>query len=186
MQSRRSIPLLETLAVVALLFLMFVSGRPAFAQSNHSYTEDQTKLQGHMREIEELRERIHHLVAEKKHADEKSEVKMLVDQIAEAYKRLKKVNHDHEALWLHIRFKHPEQASSLEKKYTRFKLKSLEDMEAEVGIDGRLDRIKAKVLATFPAPQHVEVQQVETKVHPFYRKPASVEDDSPENITLSK
>ncbi|MEK7356566.1 MAG: hypothetical protein AAB250_08960, partial [Bdellovibrionota bacterium] len=117
---------------------------------------------------------------------EKDAVKRLVDQIAENYKKLKKASKDHEALWLHIRFKHPEQAQTLDKRYTRFKLKSLEDMEAEVGIDGRLDRVKSRVMATFPAPELVEEKKDDSKVHPFFRRPASVDDDAIEEIKLSK
>ncbi|MES2964583.1 MAG: hypothetical protein V4760_11885 [Bdellovibrionota bacterium] len=185
MRSPKSIRLNEALVVFALLFSL-INASPAFAESNHTYNEDLSKLQGFDREIDDLQKGIHHMVAEKKHTDEKTAVKQLVDQIAESYKRLQKVSNDRERLWLHIRFKHPEQATALEKRYTRFKLKTLEDMEAEVGIDGRLDRIKARVMATFPAPEAVEEKKDDTKVHPFYRKPASVDDDAPEEIKLVK
>jgi hypothetical protein len=182
MRSRKSIRCNEALAVFALLLGLLIAV-PSFA---NPWNDDQAKLQGYDREVDELQERIHHLVAQKKHSDEKNVIKDLVDQIAESYKRLQKVTGDREKLWLHIRFKHPEQATSIEKRYTRFKLKSLEDMEAEVGIDGRLDRIKARVMATFPAPEAVKEQKDDTKVHPFYRTPASVDEDAPEEIKLVK
>lgn len=185
MRSRRPIRLHEALAVFALTASFLISSL-AHAESPHTYGEDQSKLQGYTREIDDLEKQIHHLIAEKRKADEKEEIKRLVDQIAESYKRLQKASRDREALWLHIRFKHPEQASSLEKRYTRFKLKSLQEMEAEVGIDGRLDRIKSRVMATFPAPEAIEEKKDETKVHPFYRKPASVDEDAPEEIKLVK
>lgn len=187
MRFRRPIHLCNrTVEALVVFALALVCSSPAFGESTHTYQDDQARLQGHGREIDELQERIHHLIAEKKRADEKAEIKHLTDEIAENYKKLQKASHDREALWMHIRFKHPEQATSLEKRYTRFKLKSLEDMEAEVGIDGRLDRIKTRVMATFPAPELVKEEKNDTNVHPFYRKPASVDEDAPEEIKLVK
>ena len=183
MRSLKSIRILKAFAAIAFASSISI---PALAESTHTYTDDKTKLESYAREINELQERIEKLIEEKHHADEKEEVKKLVDEIAENYRKLQKVSHDHEAMWLHIRFKHPEQAQSLEKQYTRFKIKKLEDMEAETGIDGRLDRIKARVMATFPAPEQVKEKKDDSKISPYFRKPASVDEDAPEQIKLSK
>ena len=53
---------------------------------------------------------------------------------------------------LHVRFKHPDRNDTVERQYARYRLKSLQEMEKETGLDGRLSRIKARVMATFPLP----------------------------------
>jgi hypothetical protein len=44
----------------------------------------------------------------------------------------------------HVRFEHPEEGDKTERKYRRYKLKSVEELEAEAGSGGQLDRTKKK------------------------------------------
>ena len=152
-----------------------------------SFTDDRTKFNAQAREMLNLEAEIHGLIEEKHHTDDHGKLKEIIDNIADRYRELSKLAEEHDKLSVHIRFKYPEQADKIEGlRYSRSKLQTLEQMESEVGIDGRLDRVKAKVLATFPAPEIEKPAPPEPKIHPFFRKPASVDEDAPEEIKLVK
>jgi hypothetical protein len=139
-------------------------------------------------EVDALEGEIKHMIHERRESHVESEVRELTVSIAEKYKALKESSDKLEEETTHIRFKHPEQADQLDRKYTRHHLKSLDDLASEVGIDGRLDRIKRKVAATFPTPEQKRAETEPPKINPFFRKPASLEEDSeaPEKIVLKK
>ena len=138
-------------------------------------------------EVDALESEIKHMIHEKHESHVESQVREITVSIAEKYKTLKEAADKLEEETTHIRFKHPEQADKLDRKYTR-RAKSLDDLESEVGIDGRLDRIKRKVAATFPTPELKRQMTEAPKINPFFlRTPASLEDDDTQKkIVLKK
>lgn len=146
------------------------------------------KMTALQRETEELEEQIKKLVAEKREADDETQVRNMTNEIAQKYKTLTETGKKFEDEANLIRFKFPEQADKLERKYIRFTSKSLKQIEGEVGIDAKLDKIHEQVLATFPVPEIEAAKKAPPKISPiFLRKPASVDDeDVPEKIVLTK
>jgi hypothetical protein len=53
-------------------------------------------------------------------------------------------------------------------------IKTVHDMETEIGMDGRLDRLKAHVLQIFPLSERSLSAEFRPKVSPLLRRPASV------------
>lgn len=171
------------LPLFALAFVMLVSS------SAHAgpWPEHLAKISKLKTEVDALESEIKHMIHEKRESHIESEVREITVSIAEKYKTLKESADKLDEETAHIRFKHPEQADKLDRKYTR-RAKTLDDLESEVGIDGRLDRIKRKVAATFPTPEQKREATEAPKINPFFvRLPASIEDDdSQEKITLKK
>lgn len=133
-------------------------------------------------------EEIKKLIEHKQHTDNPEELREIVNQIASKHKELEEVSRDYEKERLHVRFQHPDRAETGERKYERFTLKSVKEIENEMGMDGRLDRIKSRVLSTFPVPEVPKKQAAEApKIQPF-RKPAShaSDEEAPERIRLVK
>jgi DNA-binding MarR family transcriptional regulator len=174
---------LSLLNLASALLAVLIS-MPAFAGN---WGEHETKLALLRQRVKDAETETMHLIEEKRNTHDQAAVKQIIEQIGISHEAFTKAAKQLEAEELHVRFKHPEHAEKADVKYTRRHTKSLDDMEAEVGLDGRLDKIKAQVLSTFPVPKLLEASHVDAKLLPMLRKPASVEDeDAPEKITLVK
>lgn len=152
------------------------------------FTAHLTKISALKKETEELEEQIKKLIEEKRETQDEAAVRSMTQEISEKYRALETASDKLEAETVEVRFHYPEEAEKLDRKYVRFKKKSLKELEGEAGIDGRLDRIRQHVLATFPVPELEKAKEEAPKINPiFLRKPASVEDDDvPEKIVLKK
>lgn len=175
--------------IFALTILMSLALAPAVARAG-AWPEHVAKLSKLKGEVDALESEVKHMIHEKRESHVESEVRELTLSIAKQYKKLQEVSKELEDETAHIRFKHPEQAETLERKYSRFKLKSLDDLASESGIDGRLDRIKRKVAQTFPNAEQVRQAVNPPRISPLLRMPASVDADTEdadlERITLKK
>lgn len=183
MQSRKQI----LSGVRAILFIALLGF--AFVAHAGPWPEHLAKIQKLKSEIDALEGEIKHMIHEKRGSHVESSVREITEEIAAKYKTLKEASDKLEEETTHIRFKHPEQADQLDRKYARHHLKSIDDLESEVGIDGRLDRIKRRVAETFPTPQQKRAEVEGPRINPFFvRKPASLEeeDEAPEKIVLKK
>lgn len=159
------------------LLLIFLSGPVAHAGNWNEHVAHlnalSSKLSNGEHEIKEL--------LEHKHAtDDPEQVREIVREIADKHKELEEVSRDYEKERLHVRFQHPERADTEERKYERYKLKTLAEMENEIGMDGRLDRVKARVLATFPIPQPEKPKTPEGLKEDSHRHPASTNEEDEE------
>ncbi|MES2854513.1 MAG: hypothetical protein V4692_01565 [Bdellovibrionota bacterium] len=169
--------------------LLVISFACASVSSAGTWQEHEAKLSGLRQKVKDTEAETKHLIEAKNHAHDQSEVKALVEQIGVSHQAFIKAATQLDTEELHVRFKHPEHAEKADVKYARRHTKSLDEMEGEIGIDGRLDRLKARVLATFPISKKNEAVHSEPKIHPAFRKPASVvqsDDDKPESIKLVK
>jgi hypothetical protein len=79
----------------------------------------------------------------------------LLDEIKKKDEELKRLYENFRAEKEHVIYEHPEQGDDTERKYKHVKLKSLEEMEGESGVDGQLNRLKAKVERTYATPNPV-------------------------------
>ena len=175
----------QLVCLAAFAVVTFVSASSAIAGP---WVEHVTKIPQLKREADDLEAQLKQLIKEKRATEEERAVSTQTAEIAQKYKQLKEVGERLEAETTHVRFKHPEQAEKLDRQYVRYKTKSLGDLEGEVGIDGKLDRIHAQVNETFPQPIVNGGKPVEPKINPFFmRKPASLEEANvPEKIILKK
>lgn len=196
MRSRRDIKASALFAIIVIagavtLMPLRVSageGEAATSPNGSGFTGHMVKISTLKHETEDLEAATKHLIEEKREAEGDAQVRTLTLEIAEKYKSLKEAGEKLESETTLVRFHFPEQAATLDRKYVRFKTKSLNDLESEAGIDGRLDRIHRHVIATFPIAELEKAKVEAPKINAFFiRKPASLDDDnSPEKIVLSK
>jgi hypothetical protein len=174
----------RALAVAAALFCALSWGLAA--EAGNSWHEHVQKLQQLRGQINNFEHEIHGLIAAKKKTEDPAQIKEITNEMAKQYAELVKISQEYEEIRLHLRFKHPDRDLASERNYSRHQLKSLKDMESEFGLDGRLDRLKSRILVTFPHPVTEKPKNEITLPHTEVRKPASVEDDEekPERIIL--
>ena len=175
--STRAVPFSRIFAAGLIFFASAIaSARP--------WAEHTGRLSMMSKQIESKEHEIQSLIQTKRETRDAKKVAELIRQIADQHKAMLKLHKDYEEERQHVRFEHPERNDTLERVYVRHQVRSIEDMESELGLDGRLDRLKARVLAVFPIPDHKEEPKFKrTEV----RKPASVDDeDAPEKIHLVK
>lgn len=177
MRSRRW----KTLKYVAATLFVFVFVSRAEAGT---WAEHAGRLGALQKQMETYESEIKDLIDHKRHANDQKVVKEIVRQIGERHKTLVETAKTYEDMRQHIRFQHPDKNAANDRQYVRYNVKSIEQLENEIGLDGRLDRIKARVLATFPVPEHEQEKKAEAKS----RKPASEDqdEDTPDKVMLRK
>lgn len=130
-------------AVIAVFVLTFFS---TFAWAR-GWGQHEVNLKAYAGKIRGVEEEIQGLIQQKnqnRNPDVREELlKEIVKKNQERLKLYKEYKKEQE----HIRFEHPAKGDKSERKYRRVKLKSLDDLEDELGVDGQLSRIKQKVLS---------------------------------------
>lgn len=163
-------------------FVVLLLSASAFARP---WNDHLTRLALLSKQIETKEEEIHKLISAKSQSHDHRQVAELIRTIADAHKDLVEVSREYEEERRHVRFEHPERNAKLERVYSRHQVKSLREMEVEFGLDGRLDRLKARVLATFPLP--AQAPKAEETKRIYKRTPASASDEElPERIYLKR
>jgi hypothetical protein len=168
-----------SVAVIAIFMIATIaSARPWAEHSSHLAMLN--KL------METNENEIKALIDHKRHTTDSKHISELIKQIDEHHKALVKAAKDYEEERQHVRFQHPEKNDQLDRTYVRHDVKSVEDIENELGLDARLDRVKARALMMFPLPQ--KEKKVAMPVTIYSRKPASdiSDEDRPEKIHLVK
>lgn len=157
---------------------------PAYARP---WNEHQNHLNAAVRQMQMAEADIHHLIEEKRHTQDQAKIAQIMREIAERHRALEKTSKDYEEERMHVRFEHPERADQLEHQYVRHEMRSLEEMEDDVGIDGRLDRVRALVLMTFPIPEKKMTQEEKNfRTRLPASKPETPSEDTPDKVILAK
>lgn len=77
------------------------------------------------------------------------EIKVVVDQMVLDYKDMRKLKEEYEKKLIIFKYRFPEKSLKQERKYGTLEVKSLEQMEQELGIDGRLNRNTKKIRSQY-------------------------------------
>jgi hypothetical protein len=81
------------------------------------------------------------LLEEKNHLPESSpKIKEIIDEVAKEHKELRATVENLEKEKTILRYRYPERSADPKRKYEKVEVKSIQDMEANMGIDGRLQR----------------------------------------------
>lgn len=143
-----------------------------------NWPEHAAHLSALSKQIEHAEHEIHELIEHKNRLQDPVAIQDALKSLMEKHKELEQLSKEYEEERLHVRFKHPDRNDTVERQYMRYKLKALNEMEKEAGLDGRLSRIKARVMATFPLPSTSGADDTVGEAHG--RGPASDADDGPE------
>ncbi len=118
----------------------------AFAGDWRAHQASLGSKQGKMKAAEA---EIEDLIHQKKGAEDPDEVTRLTGALAERHEGLARAAQEYREERLHVRFKHPERGDESERKYPRYQLKTLKEMEAGHGLDAKLDGLRERLRRTF-------------------------------------
>ena len=141
---------LDALAVTIVAISVVATVCLSSIASAGTWKEHTERLAQLSKQIETNENEIHELIEKKRATESADQVAQIIRDLETRHLELKKVSTEYEEILQHVRFQHPERSDTIERQYAHYKLKSVTEMEAEFGIDGRLDRVKAHVLSTFP------------------------------------
>ena len=137
--------------------------------------------------IQQKKESIEKLIEEKHHAKEGSaEIKEIVQQMVSEYKEMQKATTEFDSKIVILKYRFPERGLKGERKYEPLELKSLEDMEKELGTDGRLSRNQQKIRSQYGVKLKSESASEKQEKIPALKKNEEKSIDEAGSIILEK
>lgn len=145
-------------------------------------------------QIRALEKGIQDLIESKRKTTDPARLAIIANDLVARHKELTEAIRSYDKEALHVRFKHPDRSDAGDRKYVRVRIRSLEEMENEFGLDGRLNRVKARVQRIFPV--HIRTPAAASpaqtlRIHPAFRSPASeptagLDPEAPDRVRLVK
>lgn len=180
MRSRRL-----TKAVLSKTAILLFSGFLGSIAHAGSWNDHATKLSNLTKQIQAKEEEIRELIEAKKKTTDHKKLAEIVKTLGDLHVKLEELSAQYEKERQHVRFEHPDRNEDLERVYVRHRVLSISEMESEFGLDGRLDRLKVRVLKTFPIAEEKEKTKEKKDL---VREPASQpqDEDAPEKIHLRR
>lgn len=137
---------MHSMSKILIILGSFIFSSNAFAGN---WVVHASELRAKIAVIEQTEAKIEDLIKQKNEKSSGGSSTVVIDQIVEAHKELKKSVKEYNKLRNHVRFEHPEQGDDTERKYHPHRFKSIEEFEDSVGIYGKLDRMKRKMKKTY-------------------------------------
>jgi len=131
-----------------LLLSLFV----ALTAGAREWDAHEVSLRSQIEKIREKEKKITELITQKNTTKDDEKLKPILADLQKEYKALQKMYEEWETEKRHVRFEHPDQGVNIERKYRAYKIRSIEEMENEMGTDGRLTRLKTKVMRKYGEP----------------------------------
>lgn len=117
----------------------------------------EAKIQELAAKIESKKESINKMLEEKeKLKDNSPELKDKIKDIISEHKALEKMADDYSSQINLLKYRYPERHAKRDRKYDRIDIKSVEDMEQALGIDGKLNRNMVRMRTTYDVPAPVK------------------------------
>ena len=112
--------------------------------------EAETKVSEFAAKIRSKQAFLQRMIEEKDKLKENSpEVKVKLNDILKEYAELQRLNEEYEKQLNILKYRFPERNAKTAKKYDRFEVKSIIEMEQALGIDGKLSRNMQKMRAQY-------------------------------------
>ncbi len=141
----------------------------------------QTQVSALNARIEQKREAIARLIAEKHDLPASSpEIKSVIDQMVSEHKEMLKLTEEFQKKLTIFKFRYPEKGTKESRKYGSVEVKSLDQMEQELGIDGRLNRNSKKIRSQYGAAPTEDSSSLEKTGKNFKLKNEANEPPSPQ------
>jgi chromosome segregation ATPase len=136
------------------------------AEDSMPWLAIEAKIQELSAKIESKKESINKLLEEKeKLKDGSSELKEKIQQLVSEHKALEKMADDYASQINLLKYRYPERHAKRDRKYDRVEVKSIDEMEQALGVDGKLNRNMARMRNTYDVqpPKKEKAAQVEKK-----------------------
>jgi hypothetical protein len=104
------------------------------------------------------------LIEQKRKTEDPAELRVITQAMVDNHKEIEKIDKKRREEILHMRFQHPEKGEHIKREYTRGKIKTLEEMENEFGLDAKLNRVQAKIRQTYGTEKPTEKAEKPTEI----------------------
>ncbi len=121
-----------------------------------SYRNVRARVMGYVTQMKASEDKIQMLSREKKSTKDGSKQNELITQMLTEHTDLEKVFKDYQREYSRMVYEYPDKGDEAPRKYTRFRLKSLDELEQGAGLDTDLDRARAQLHKTYgelPPPE---------------------------------
>lgn len=126
------------------------------------WTEIQNKISQLEAKMQQKRDNLEKLISEKQKVQPNSpRVKEIIDLMISEHKELQNLAKDHEKTITILKFRFPERGAKADRKYEPTEIKTLEEMEQELGVDGRLTRNMKKLRSQYGVSSNKKQKKVE-------------------------
>jgi hypothetical protein len=134
-------------AVVVFFILALVSLSLGGRSAAHAaeWGRHETNLKGYYSKIKTAEEELDKAIVAKNAVKDPAERQAAFDEVKKRYTDLKKLYDDFAAEKEHVLFEHPEMGEKTERRYRHLKPKSLEEIEAGIGLNSQLYQARTKV-----------------------------------------
>jgi hypothetical protein len=143
----------------------------------------EAKIQELAAKIESKKESINKMLEEKeKLKDNSSELKDKIKDIIAEHKALEKMADEYSSQINLLKYRYPERHAKRDRKYDRVDVKSIEDMEQALGIDGKLNRNMSRMRTAYDAqpPTKDKIKSTpQEKAAPKSKKGETIEEQLP-------
>lgn len=136
------------------------------AEDNMPWLAIEAKIQELAAKIESKKESIDKLIEEKeKLKDGSAELKEKIQELISEHKALEKMADDYSSQINLLKYRYPERHAKRDRKYDRVEVKSIDEMEQALGVDGKLNRNMARMRNTYDVqpPKKEKAAQVDKK-----------------------
>ena len=110
------------------------------AKQSPEWLKMQNDLNSLQAKVKAKQESIRGLVNEKNRVQDPKQVKQILDTMAAEYKEMRKLTEEYEKQRTILLFRYPDKGKVGSRSYEKIQLKSLEDMDTEFGVEGRLNK----------------------------------------------
>lgn len=140
----------------------------------------EAKIQELSSRIRSKKESLEKLLEEKNHLPANSpHVKETLKQILKEHAELKQAAEDYQKNVNQLNYRFPERNAKAKRSYDRIEVKSIDEMEQAMGVDGKLSRNVKKMRSQYHGDKQTEDTHNEKSLEPKKEnKPKSIEDDS--------
>jgi predicted nuclease with TOPRIM domain len=135
------------------------------------WVEVENKIQELHSKILSKQSTIQHLLEEKNHFENNSpQLKTAVKEIIKEHKELRSLVEDYDKQVNILKYRFPERNARINRTYDRFEIKSIEDMEKTLGIDGKLNRNMKRMRSQYKSTETPIVAEETTAAEPVRPK----------------
>jgi len=122
--------------------------------------------------------------------DEKGNSLDVLEQIAEAHRKLKEVVADYNKEKAELKYRFPEEGALIERRYMPLRVQTLEQIEREMGLTGELTKAMEKIAKKYATFMEDEAPRAPTPapiaVDPTYKEKAKPGEEAPVRLKLTK
>lgn len=153
------------------------------AKQSPEWLKMQNDLNSLQAKVKAKQESIRGLVTEKNRVQDPKQVKQILDTMTAEYKEMRKLTEEYEKQRTILLFRYPDKGKVGSRSYEKILLKSLEDMDTEFGVEGRLNKGLKKMRQQYGSQDMSDIEKKKRQKEIENSQGTTIQD---ETIILSK